>query len=278
MTSARRVLITGATSGLGEALALRFARRGDRVAVTGRNPEKLKRSAERVASAGGEVLELALEVTRPEDFQQAAARVEERWGGLDVLVNNAGVISGAPLGDWTLDSWRHTLEVNLWSVVYGCMTFGPMLERQGSGHIVNVASLAAFAAAPEMASYSVSKAGVVALSETLRVELAPKGIGVTVCCPGVFQSDLLNPEKVEADDRDERILHALGTEVEQSPLTSDDVAAHILHCVGRNRLYCVPGLESRSFWWLKRAFPEWNRKLMTFLFRKRLWRFSHLDP
>ncbi|HME72673.1 MAG TPA: SDR family NAD(P)-dependent oxidoreductase, partial [Myxococcota bacterium] len=168
-------------------------------------------------------------------------------------------------------------DVNLWSVVYRCKVFGPLLKRQGGGHIVNVASSAAFVTAPEMASYSVSKAAVVALSETLRVELAPQGIGVTVTCPGIFQSDLMNPHKIEADDKGARILTNLGAELERSRMTSDDVAAHVLRCARRNRLYCVPSLEMKGMWFLKRHFPEWNRKLMTYLFRKRLWHFAHLD-
>ena len=272
-----RVLITGATSGLGEALALRFAREGARVAVTGRNAEKLKRAGERVAAAGGEVLGIPLEVTRLADFEQAAATIEESWGGVDWLVNNAGVIAGAPLDDWSYESWRHTLDVNLWSVVYGCKVFAPLLEGDGGGRIVNVASSAAFVTAPEMASYSVSKAAVVALSETLRAELAPRGIGVTVTCPGIFQSDLLKPEKIQADEQGERILTGLGVEVERAKTTADDVPAHVMRCARRNRLYCVPGLEMKGMWLLKRYFPEWNRTLLTYLWRKRLWHFARLD-
>ena len=275
-SSSPRVLITGATSGLGEALALRFGGQGARVAVTGRNPEKLRRSAERVAAAGGDVLEIPLEVTRLEDFEKAAATVQAQWGGLDWLVNNAGVIAGAPLEGWSFESWRHVLDVNLWSVIYGCKVLGPLV-REGGGRIVNVASSAAFAQAPEMASYSVSKAAVVALSETLRVELAPRGIGVTVSCPGVFQSDLLNPEKITAGDKGERIVATLEGEVASSRMTSDDIAACVLRCAGRDRLYCVPGFDMKGAWLLKRWFPEWNRKLLGFLFRKRLWHFARLD-
>ncbi len=275
--SSERVLITGATSGLGEALALCFAREGARIAVTGRNPEKLKGAAERVAAAGGEVLAIQLEVTRLADFENAAATVEAQWGGLDWLVNNAGVAAGAPLEDWSFDAWRHVLDVNLWSVIYGCRVLGPLLQKGGGGHIVNVASAASFVAAPEMASYSASKAAVVSVSETLRSELAPQGIGVTVSCPGVFKTDLLNPEKVEADDKGERILRNLEAEMERSTLTAEQVAEHVIRCARRKRLYSVPGLDMKLMWFLKRHFPEWNRRLLSFLFRKRLWRFSHLD-
>ncbi|MDJ0852161.1 MAG: SDR family NAD(P)-dependent oxidoreductase [Myxococcota bacterium] len=277
MRAPERVLITGATSGLGEAVALRFAREGARIAVTGRNAEKLERAAERVGAAGAEVLPIPLEVTRLEDFEKAAAEIEERWGGLDWLVNNAGVASGAPLEDWTYDSWRHVLDVNLWSVVYGCRVFGPLLQKQGGGYIVNVASAASFVAAPEMASYSASKAAVVSVSETLRSELAPQGIHVTVSCPGLFKTDLLNPEKIEADDKGERILENLAAEMDRATLTADQVAVHLIRCARRGRLYSVPGLDTKTMWLMKRYFPEWNRRALSFLFRKRLWRFSHLD-
>src|SRR6201997_4895375 len=103
---ARRILITGATSGSGEALAVLFGRHGWRVAVTGRNRERVALSAKKVRAAGGQVLEIALEVTRYEDFEKAAHQVAEAWGGLDILVNNAGVAGAASIEDGSIDSWH----------------------------------------------------------------------------------------------------------------------------------------------------------------------------
>ena len=168
----KRVLITGATSGLGEALALRFAAAGFSVAVASRNPEKVARTAERVERAGGRALPITLDVTREEDFAQALQAVESNWNGLDILVNNAGVLTAGKVQDIDLAVWRQSLDTDLWSVIYGCHVFLPLLLRSGAGHIVNVASAAGLVSGPDMATYNVAKAGVISLSETLKVELA----------------------------------------------------------------------------------------------------------
>src|ERR1700758_2423699 len=187
---ARRILITGATSGSGEALAVLFGRHGWRVAVTGRNRERVALSAKKVRAAGGQVLEIELEVTRYEDFERAAREVAEAWGGLDILINNADVTGGSSIEDDSIDLWHRIIEINTFGVVYGCKAFVPVLRESGGGHIVHIGSFAAFVSAPEMASYNVSKAGVLSLSETLDAELAPHRVDVTVACPGVFQSEL----------------------------------------------------------------------------------------
>src|SRR6202007_2835738 len=130
---ARRVLITGATSGSGEALACLCGRHGWRVAVTGRNRERVALSAKKVRAAGGEVLEIELEVTRYEDFERAARQVTEAWGGLDILVKNAGVVGGESIEDGSIDLWHRIIEINTFGVVHGCKAFVPVLRESGGG-------------------------------------------------------------------------------------------------------------------------------------------------
>ena len=269
---ARRILITGATSGSGEALAELFGRHGWRVAVTGRNRERVALSAKKVRAAGGQVLEIELEVTRYEDFEKAAHQVAESWGGLDILVNNAGVASAASIEDGSIDSWHRIIDINTFGVVHGCKAFTPIL-RESRGHIVNVASAAGFASLPEMGSYNVSKAAVVSLSETLDAELAPHHIDVTVACPGFFQSELAAEGRIVAAENDP-MAELLRRETETTSLSAEDVVGRIVMDMARRRLYSLPGGQVRAQWIAKRISPELSRRLMAFLYARRLWKFA----
>jgi NAD(P)-dependent dehydrogenase (short-subunit alcohol dehydrogenase family) len=273
---ARRILITGATSGSGEALAVLFGRHGWRVAVTGRNPEKVALSAKKVRAAGGQVLEIELEVTRHEDFERAARQVAEAWGGLDILVNNAGVAGGESIEDGSLDTWHRIIEINTFGVVHGCKAFVPVLRKSGGGHIANIASIAAIVSAPEMASYNVSKAGVVALSETLDAELAAHHIDVTVACPGVFQSDLGVEGRVVAS-ANARMIKSLRREQETTNQTAEKVIGRIVKDMAKRRLYSLPDNDSQAQWTIKRLSPELSRRLIAFLYARRLWKFAGVE-
>jgi NAD(P)-dependent dehydrogenase (short-subunit alcohol dehydrogenase family) len=272
---ARRILITGATSGSGEALAVLFGRHGWRVAVTGRNPEKVALSAKKVRAAGGQVLEIDLEVTRHEDFERAARQVTEAWGGLDILVNNAGVAGGESIEDGSLDTWHRIIEINTFGVVHGCKAFVPVLRKSGGGHIANIASIAAIVSAPEMASYNVSKAGVLALSETLDAELAADHIDVTVACPGVFQSDLGVEGRVVAS-ANARMIKSLRREQETTNQTAEKVIGRIVKDMAKRRLYSLPDNDSQAQWTIKRFSPELSRRLIAFLYARRLWKFAEM--
>ena len=272
---ARRVLVTGATSGSGEALAMLFGRHGWRVAVTGRNRERVALSAKKVRAAGGEVLEIELEVTRYEDFERAARHVAEAWGGLDILVNNAGVTGGESIEDDSIELWHRIIDINTFGVVHGCKAFAPILRESGGGHIVNVASVAAFVSAPEMASYNVSKAAILSLSETLDAELAPHHIDVTVACPGVFQSELGAEGRVLASPN-ARMMKSLRREQETTSQTAEDVVGKIVVAMARKRLYSLPGGDLRAQWIIKRISPEFSRRLIAFLYARRLWKFAEM--
>jgi NAD(P)-dependent dehydrogenase (short-subunit alcohol dehydrogenase family) len=272
---ARRVLITGATSGSGEALALLFGRYGWRVAVTGRNRERVALSAKKVRAAGGQALEIDLEVTRYEDFEGAARQIAEAWGGLDILVNNAGVAGGESIEEGSIDLWHRIIEINTFGVVHGCKAFAPILRESGGGHIVNIASSAAMVSPPEMASYNVSKAAVVSLSETLDAELAPHNIDVTVACPGVFQSELGVEGRVVASGN-ARMIKALRREQETTSQTAEDVVGRTVIDMAKRRLYSLPGGDLRAQWIIKRISPEFSRRLIAFLYTRRLWKFAEM--
>jgi NAD(P)-dependent dehydrogenase (short-subunit alcohol dehydrogenase family) len=199
----------------------------------------------------------------------------EAWGGLDILINNAGVTGGSSIEDDSIDLWHRIIEINTFGVVYGCKAFVPVLRESGGGHIVNIASVAAFVSAPEMASYNVSKAAVLSLSETLDAELAPHHIDVTVACPGVFQSELGAEGRVLAPPN-ARMMKSLRREQETTNQTAEDVVGKIVIDAARRRLYSLPGGDLRAQWIIKRISPEFSRRFIAFLYTRRLWKFAEM--
>ncbi len=269
----KRALITGANSGFGKAMAMHFGQKGWRVAVTGRRPDAVHAAAEEVRRAGAaEVLEMKIDVARSEDFEAAARIVEERWGGLDILVNNAGIMDSAKLHEITLEQWHRIVDINLWGVIHGCHAFVPMLIRQQSGYVLNMASSAGLFALPEMAHYSVPKAAVIALSETMKAELARYGIGVTVSCPAAFSSDILNKEGV--DTSRSVTLRSLDKDQQTGRHTSESVAAHAIRNMERNHLYDIAHDSMEVLWLIKRLMPETIYRLFAWMYANRKWRFK----
>lgn len=220
----RRVLVTGGASGLGAALVRALAARGDRVIAT----DLAEHAPETLPEGVGY---LRLDVTRDEDWATALDRVEHTWGGLDVLVNNAGVAAGGRIDVLTVEDWRWITEINLFGVVRGCRTFTPLFKRQGSGHIVNTASAAGLVHPPVMSSYNAVKAAVVALSETLTHELGPYGITTSVVCPTFFRTNLAS----SLSGQDPEVEAFAARLINRSKLTADDIAAEVLKGVDRGR-------------------------------------------
>ena len=270
----KRILITGSTSGLGEAMALQFAAAGFRIAVASRNPTKVAATAARVNEAGGEALEIVLDVTREQDFRAAATLVTERWGGLDILVNNAGIITSGKLSAIGLDIWQQSFETDLWSVIHGCRILLPLLVDSGGGHLVNIASAAGLLGPPDLASYGVAKAGVISLSESLAVELVEEKIDVTVSCPTVFRSHLLDEEGHDSETMQGATFDGLQHEMATTSISSEDIAASLITAMAKRRMYSVPQRDARMQWWLSRAFPESFRKLIVYLYRNKMWVFK----
>lgn len=243
----RRVLVTGGASGLGAALVRQFEARGDRVLVTDvvPRPEGFDRLNQQRASY------LKLDVTEQDDWEAALAWVRENWGGLDVLVNNAGIATGGRIDVAELDEWERVLEINLLGVVRGCRTFAPLFKQQGSGHVVNTASAAGLVHPPGMASYNAAKAGVVALSETLRWELGAHGVTVSVICPTFFRTNLA----ASLAGRDSLLGKIAERLIDRSDLDADDIAAEVMKGIEAGRYLILPDRNARKAFWAKRFAP-----------------------
>ena len=188
---------------------------------------------------------------------------EKTFSPVDILVNNAGIAIAGEMEKIPMEKWERILATNLKSVIYGCRTFIPLMEAQGGGHIVNVGSNAGIASLPEMGPYNMTKAGVISLSETLRIELAAKNIGVTLLAPTFFKTRLME-SFYAPDDRQCRLANRF---FDRSLCTADDVAARTWHAVRRNRFYVIPQVDGKLVWLAKRIAPELYFRLMAFGYR-----------
>lgn len=248
-----RAVITGAGSGLGKALSLLLAERGARLLLSDLNKESAEATAREALRLGARVAEaVACDVTKLAEIEALASRTMELWGGLDLLVNNAGVGVAGEVGETSIDNWRHAIDVNLWGVIHGCHVFVPIFKRQRSGNVLNVASIAGLIHAPHMAPYNVTKAGVVALSETLRVELAAAHVGVTVLCPSFFETNILNDTRGAS----EGYLRFAKTLMSKASLSARDVAQAALDATEAGKLHALPMRDGRWMWRVKRLAPS----------------------
>ncbi len=188
----KTAFVTGAASGIGLGIAGALAQSGMKVMLCDVEEAALAQAVEGLKRTNADVDGVKADVSLKPELQAAADATIARYGKVHVLVNNAGVGGGEPYPAWTDSGWEWTLGVNLMAVIWGIEIFGPMIEQHGEGgHIVSTASIAGLVSAGSTIPYNVSKYGVVALSEGLRGELAPRGIGMSVLCPGFVRTQIM---------------------------------------------------------------------------------------
>jgi NAD(P)-dependent dehydrogenase (short-subunit alcohol dehydrogenase family) len=259
----RVAVVTGAASGLGRALAFRFAREGVRLALADVDERALASTKTELEAAGATCLALRCDVSSAADVEALARHTVEAFGAVHIVCNNAGV---APLGvvwENTVADWQWTLGVNLWGVIHGVRAFTPILLRQGDeGHVVNTASVAGLIAPPGMGMYNVSKHAVVALSETLHNDLAAQRAKVkcSVVCPAYFPSGIADSERSRPaalmDEREKTADDlardaAMRKAVQSGRLSAEDIAEQVFAAVRDERFYVLthprikPAIESR---------------------------------
>lgn len=182
------ILITGASSGIGEAIAIHLAKQGNKVVLGARRTERLQKLTEELQAEGLSAAFRELDVTRLDDMQAFVTFAEDHYGPADVIINNAGVMPLSPLNALKVDEWNRMIDVNIRGVLHGIAAVLPGMESRGRGQVINIASIGAHAVSPTAAVYCATKYAVWAISEGLRQE--NQRIRVTTVCPGVVESEL----------------------------------------------------------------------------------------
>ncbi|PVY76330.1 hypothetical protein C8D92_10583 [Tamilnaduibacter salinus] len=248
-----RAVVTGAGSGIGRTFALELARRGGAVLCSDINEETVNDTVEAIRREGGEAWATTCDVSRLTQVQQLAREAEKVLPGpVDLVVNNAGVgVGGDTIGSTPIKDWKWTLGINLWGVIHGCHVFTPILRENGRGGIINVASTASFSAAPLMGPYNVSKAGALALSETLAAELADTDVAVTALCPTLVKTNIKANGRITGDSGTlfDKLMDRFG-------MAPERVIRDTLSALDRGDLYVMPQIDAKVIWHIKRWTPR----------------------
>jgi NADP-dependent 3-hydroxy acid dehydrogenase YdfG len=197
------VVITGASSGLGEATARLLSAQGATVVLGARRIERLQKLADELTANGGQALALATDVTDHDQVKSLVDAAVQKYGRIDVMINNAGLMPHSPLERLKIDDWNRTIDVNIKGVLYGIAAALPYMKQQKAGHIINVSSVAGHKVTPNGAVYCATKHAVRALSEGLRVEVKPYNIRTTIISPGAVATEL--PDSVTEPDVADKI-------------------------------------------------------------------------
>lgn len=248
LPSKARSVITGAGSGFGRAVALELASRGARVLVSDIDLESVQATAKLCQERGAEAVAIRADVRDPAQVEALQKKAKELWGGTDVLVNNAGMAVVGEVGKIPIDDWKLEVEINLYGVIWGCHFFVPEMKERGNGFILNVASSAGIVAPPNMGPYNVTKAGVIALSETLFTELARDNVAVTALCPTFFRTNIHKSKRAHGGGT-EKATDKLITEAKWS---AEQIATIALDGMLAGKLYVLPQPDAQATWRAKR--------------------------
>lgn len=219
-------LVTGASSGIGRAIAVAFAQEGAKVALVARSEDRLQLLADELQARGTPVLVCVADVSVREEVERAAAQTFETFGRIDLLINNAGRGMFAPLDVMSLDEYHRLVEVNVWSVLYAIQAVVPRMKQQRAGVIINIASILGKVTFPNLGGYSATKHALVSLSDALRMEVEPFGMEVISICPGRVQTDF---RKNAARYRDDVYPPTAGG------ISADEVARAVVDAVWKHK-------------------------------------------
>ncbi|ENV29745.1 TPA: SDR family NAD(P)-dependent oxidoreductase [Acinetobacter baumannii] len=252
-------VVTGAGSGIGRSFAVELAKRGGSVVCADINLEAAEETVKLIEQLGQKAFAVQCDVGQAEQVQALADQAEQLLDHpVTLIINNAGVGLGGKFDEMSLEDWKWCMHVNLWGVIHGCHAFVPKFKKLGYGAIINVASAASYTAAPEMSVYNVTKAGVLALSETLSAELRKFNIKVNVLCPTLVPTNIIKNGRIPG--RYSKLAdHAL---MNYAMTTSDAVATLTLNQLDRGQLYTTPQIDAKLFWLMKRTSPTLYAKFL----------------
>jgi NAD(P)-dependent dehydrogenase (short-subunit alcohol dehydrogenase family) len=262
--SCKKAIITGAACGLGRSLSLALAEEGWRIGIVDINDDDSNATLGEVRRKGGDGEIFCCDVS---DLSQVEAMIDHFftvWGSIDLMVNNAGVATVGDVGSMPINEWTRLINIDLFGVIHGCHVIIPKMKRQGYGYIVNTASAGGVASLPSMSVYNVCKAGVISLSETLKVELAPFNIGVSVICPTFFKSNLINSFNCS----NHPFFETTKTGFQKTTITCDMIAHRVIKSLKKGEFYIFPQANAKQVWFTKRLAPSLYLRMLSFLNRK----------
>jgi len=250
-------IITGGASGIGRALSEALGSLGAHVTLADRQIDLAEQVAARIRETGGSALAMEIDVTDFAAVDRLVQNTLRSHGRLDYLFNNAGIGVGGEVRFYEIDDWYRVLDVNLRGVVNGIQAAYPVMLQQGYGHLVNTASMAGLMPAPTTVGYAATKHAVVGLSTSLRIEAADAGVRVSVLCPGVIDTPIL-----EDAGKYGKLLVPIAREVQRAywqrlwPMPADRFAKKVLRAVAKNKAIIVVPSWWKVFWWINRLSPS----------------------
>lgn len=247
----KRAFITGAASGLGLCLCRQLAADGWIIGMSDIDGKALQRAANDIESLGGNPITFGLDVSDKDAYREVVKKYLTEVGGIDLLVNNAGVSDGGYVEDYSLENWDWLLSINLNGVIYGNALFIPQFKKQRSGAIINISSAAAFTSLPRMSAYNVSKAGVRALSETMDAELRAHGVSVSCVMPTFFKTKVM--QYARGDTREVEMSKMIFA---TSTLTPEKVAEQVLKKAARGKFHIILPSDAKFMFFMKGWFPS----------------------
>ena len=259
------VLVTGAAAGIGHATALAFAEAGAHLVLSDLQAERLETLRAQLVQRGTRCIVDTVDVSDASAMQAFAERVHSQVPALDVLVNNAGIGYLGPFLDTPLEAWRRVLDINVMGAVHGCRHFLPRMQQAGGPRrIVNVASLAGIAPAPNMTAYAASKHAIMGFSEGLALELrlAGSSVGVTMVCPGIINTDITKGANATSASIDAAQHRKLQSYYEAQGVGPEVVAAAIVDAVRRDRSLVLVGPFAKPMYHLRRLSRKLAQRLM----------------
>jgi NAD(P)-dependent dehydrogenase (short-subunit alcohol dehydrogenase family) len=263
----KTVLVTGGSRGLGPVLAREFAKEGARVAICARDPGELERARRDLAGRGANVFAFPCDVTDRAQVKELVEVVGRHFGGVDVLVNNAGVIQVGPVEVMTLEDYEQAMAAHFWAPLYTTLAVLPEMKKRGHGRIVNISSIGGKIGVPHLVPYSASKFALVGLSEGLRAELAKDGVVVTTVCPGLMRTGSPRNATFKGKHREEYAWFAISDSLPVTSIQAERAARQIVAACGRGDAELVITTQAVLAVKFHALFPEATADVMALVNR-----------